>query len=266
MKESIKQQKNRMYLDKYDFKKINKKNMTTSLDVYASDQGSPIVLTKNCSPTIIELYFKKVLEISRSGIEFPVNLEEVWPLVYGRKEESVRSLKSNFIQDVDYKVLRKNAENSKGGRPTEIINISLSCMEFFIARKVREVFEVYRKIFHKAASILTLSPAEQLLKQAQIMVDIERRQLAIENEQSQQNERIELLEAKATTRQDYFSIAGYGSLNKISINKNIASSFGKQATKLCIEAGIEPGKVNDERYGTVGTYPEFILKKVFNLT
>ena len=28
-------------------------------------------------------------------------------------------------------------------------NISVSCMEFFIARKVRPVFEVYRQVFHK---------------------------------------------------------------------------------------------------------------------
>lgn len=30
--------------------------------------------------------------------------------------------------------------------------LSLPCLEFFIARKVRPVFEVYRQVFHKVAS------------------------------------------------------------------------------------------------------------------
>ena len=28
--------------------------------------------------------------------------------------------------------------------------LSVSCLEFFIARKVREVFDVYREVFHAA--------------------------------------------------------------------------------------------------------------------
>ena len=30
--------------------------------------------------------------------------------------------------------------------------LSVPCLEFFIARKVRQVFEVYRQVFHKVAS------------------------------------------------------------------------------------------------------------------
>ena len=37
-----------------------------------------------------------------------------------------------------------------GGRPVENYFLTLSCLEFFIARKVRSVFEVYRKVFHVA--------------------------------------------------------------------------------------------------------------------
>lgn len=54
-----------------------------------------------------------------------------------------------FLQSIDYQVLRKNAENPKGGRPEQIYKISIPCLEFFIARKVRMVFEVYRQVFHQ---------------------------------------------------------------------------------------------------------------------
>ncbi|MER8077740.1 hypothetical protein ABS235_19910, partial [Acinetobacter pittii] len=48
------------------------------------------------------------------------------------------------LENIDYQVLRKNAENQKGGRPTNEYKLTVSCMEFFIARKVRPVFDVYR--------------------------------------------------------------------------------------------------------------------------
>lgn len=89
-----------------------------------------------------------VLEVSKIGKEFPINLDDVWQLVYPRKDHAVRVLTEDFIQDVDYQVFLKNGENSKGGRPSSKYMLTVSCMEFFIARKVRAVFEVYRLVFH----------------------------------------------------------------------------------------------------------------------
>lgn len=39
--------------------------------------------------------------------------------------------------------------------------LSIPCLEFFIARKVRPVFEVYRQVFHKVASgeLIQVTPA-----------------------------------------------------------------------------------------------------------
>lgn len=121
-------------------------------------------LTKQSTAQDIKAYFEEVLKLSRDSEEFPVNLDDVWPLVFGRKEEAVRALKNDklFVENIDYQVLRKNAENPdsftqrsakpQGGRPTNIYMLSVPCLEFFIARKVRPVFEVYRKVFHKVAS------------------------------------------------------------------------------------------------------------------
>ena len=120
--------------------------------------------TKQSTDYEIKAYFEEVLRLSRDSEEFPVNLDDVWPLVFGRKQEAVRALKNDrlFVENIDYQVLRKNAQNSEvlrkdaenyqGGRPTEIYMLSVLCLEFFIARKVRPVFEVYRQVFHKVAS------------------------------------------------------------------------------------------------------------------
>jgi hypothetical protein len=121
-------------------------------------------LTKQSTAQDIKAYFEEVLKLSKDSKEFPVNLDDVWPLVYSAKEKAVRALKSNdlFLQNVDYQVLAQNGENSEvlaqnrgkvpNGRPTNIYMLSVPCLEFFIARKVRAVFEVYRKVFHKVAS------------------------------------------------------------------------------------------------------------------
>lgn len=121
-------------------------------------------LTKQSTGQEIKAYFETILRMSRDSEDFPVNLDEVWPLVFGRKEEAVRALKNDklFVENIDYQVLRKKAENPdsftqgcvkpQGGRPNNIYLLSIPCLEFFIARKVRPVFEVYRQVFHKVAS------------------------------------------------------------------------------------------------------------------
>lgn len=128
-------------------------------------------LTQQSTAQDIKAYFEEVLKLSKDSEEFPVNLDDVWPLVFGRKEEAVRALKNDrlFVENIDYQVLRKNAENPdsftqrcakpQGGRPTNIYMLSVPCLEFFIARKVRPVFEVYRQVFHKVASGEIVYPA-----------------------------------------------------------------------------------------------------------
>ena len=55
-----------------------------------------------------------------------INLEDVWKLLgYNRKEECKRVLNKHFTIDIDYKVFRRPAENSLGGRPTEQIMLNV---------------------------------------------------------------------------------------------------------------------------------------------
>lgn len=124
-----------------------------------------LVLTKESSESEIKQYFSKVLELSQSGNEFPINLDEVWPLVYERKKAAIEAIvKSNlFVQDVDYQILPIYRQNScaslqapRRGRPTDEYHLSLPCMEFLIARKVRPVFEVYRTVFHSVVAGSTM--------------------------------------------------------------------------------------------------------------
>ena len=103
----------------------------------------------------IKRYFIAVLELSKSKEEFPVNLDDVWMLVYGRKQEAVRALTSEiFIQDIDSQLLRQNAQTPKGGRPALAYHLSVSCLAYFIDRNVRPVFDVSREVLHMTVDVL----------------------------------------------------------------------------------------------------------------
>ena len=115
-------------------------------------------LTKQSTDQEIKAYFEEVLRMSKDSEEFPVNLDDVWPLVYSRKDKAVRALKEGelFIEGIDYIPLPQNGERLyngqfDGGNQVTYM-LSVPCLEFFIARKVRSVFEVYRQVFHKVAS------------------------------------------------------------------------------------------------------------------
>ena len=110
-------------------------------------------LSLSSSTEEIKRYFKAVLEISKSNEPYPVNLDMVWMLAYSRKDNATKELSKNFIEGIDYQPLRQNAERTKGGQNKIDYYLSVSCLEYFIARKVRPVFDVYREVFHKVNDI-----------------------------------------------------------------------------------------------------------------
>ena len=114
-----------------------------------------VILSKDSSPSDIERYFRGVLELDQQDKVFSVNLDDVWPLAYTRKDVAVRALKANFIENVDYLPLRQNVERSEDGRFSGggyDYYLTSACLEYFVARKVRPVFEVYRRVFHHVAN------------------------------------------------------------------------------------------------------------------
>lgn len=130
-----------------------KRSIVTSTSTLVANEKATFLSLKSTNDEIRK-YFIAVLNLSKSNEKYPVNLDDVWMLVYGRKQEAVRALTSEiFIQDIDYQLLRQNAQNPKGGRPTIEYHLSVSCLEYFIARKVRPVFDVYREVFHKVNEI-----------------------------------------------------------------------------------------------------------------
>lgn len=161
-------------------------------------------LTKDSTAEQIKQYFERVLELYRSNEQFPINLDDVWMLVYADKGKAVRALKDNFIENEDFilltqngkqkdEVFTRNGKNSNGGRPTMNYFLSVSCMEYFIARKVRSVFNVYRTVFKKVATneVTVLpkdyatalrQPASEVEKNEQLKLEAMKREQQLEEQ------------------------------------------------------------------------------------
>lgn len=109
------------------------------------------VLNKMSTQGQMAAYFEEVKRRLKLKEQYPVDLDEVWPLIYERKDYAVKALKSSdvFMEGVDYKTIRQITEREIGASVAIKYYLTVPCMEYFVARKNRLVFEVYRRFFHQ---------------------------------------------------------------------------------------------------------------------
>lgn len=113
------------------------------------------VLPENLTDEQILAYLVYVRDLRNSGEAFPVDLDEVWPLVYPRKDHAVRLLKQKFIKGIEFtsqlietQRFPKNEESKVGGDfRTMIYKLSVDCFQFLIARERKHIFKLYTKVF-----------------------------------------------------------------------------------------------------------------------
>lgn len=111
----------------------------------------------------IKKYFLKVRELMFSGELYPVDLDKVWPLVYSQKHHATEVLKKEFFEIVDYTLEKPDYQSlSQTGKPkiggdfsTIKYKLTVFALEWFIARQSREIFAVYREVFHMFVQITT---------------------------------------------------------------------------------------------------------------
>lgn len=120
------------------------------------------VLTKTSDEVTIKSYFEGVHELlkTKGSDAFCVNLDDVWPLVYERKDVAVRVLTKDYFEGVDYiiktddtfhqTVELENQSVTDGWKVRKDYYLTVLCLEHLVARKERRVFEVYRQVFHQA--------------------------------------------------------------------------------------------------------------------
>lgn len=120
------------------------------LSEIANDSLRPTAKINFINSEEVKSYFTSLynLVLEKGEDEFCVDLDDVFHYAYKAKKEAVRALTKSdvFINGYDYIVVRKAAQGQFDSK-TKIL-MTMRCFEFFIVKKNRILFEVYRSIFH----------------------------------------------------------------------------------------------------------------------
>jgi prophage antirepressor-like protein len=92
---------------------------------------------------------------------------------------------------------------------------------------------------------------DALVQMALAYREHERRIMHLEAEQTQTKQVI----AELIGGEDYTTAKGYARTHKLSADRAFLCAVGKQASKLCKARGLHVGKVTDEAWDTVNSYP-----------
>lgn len=183
-----------------------------------------------------------------------------------------RMFEYGFTELVDYQQLDKVVQIGNGAKRTVVDDyaLTLDCAKEIgmlqrseKGKQVRLYFIEYEKQ-HRHLATKPMTQLEVLSQAIQLLTEQERRVTAVELTQAEQGEAIRMLEARTTTRPDYFTVVGYANLNNISLGLKAASSVGQKASRICKERGLMMETIPDPRFGQVRMYPRPILVEVFS--
>jgi len=97
----------------------------------------------------MNLSTENIFGLLQSTKEFPVDFDEAWQWIgYGRKGAAKEALlNAGFFLGIDFRVFPNIRKNPKGGRPSEVIRLTVDCFKSFAmmagtdqGRQVRQYF------------------------------------------------------------------------------------------------------------------------------
>lgn len=120
------------------------------------------------------------------------------------------------------------------------------------------------KAFYELAARLRERPmttGEALIQMATAYYQHEQRIAAIEADQAETKQAI----AELVGGDDYATAKGFARFNGYPADLRSLSQLGKTASAMCRQRGIRIGRVNDENWGEVNSYPRDLLKEAADM-
>lgn len=113
----------------------------------------------------MEFSHELALSIVQSTDEFPIDFDAAWKWIgYSTKQKAKNKLTNNFEQEIDY--LTKWVKTPQGGRPSEVISLTLDCFKCLgmmagtgQGKEVRRYFLECERIAKQAVEIIPAQSA-----------------------------------------------------------------------------------------------------------
>ena len=171
----------------------------------------------------------------------------------------------DFVESTDFIIFLETGENIETGRPKKEYTLAIDMAKELSMVERNEKGKQARQYFIACEKEVlriqqNLSPSEVLLKQVQMLVDVERRQ----KEQDQKLLELEHKIEENGAKTGFFTVRGYSNLKKYKVNLKDSKELGKKASKLSRKFACQIGKISDEMYGEVNSYKVEVLEEVFN--
>jgi phage anti-repressor protein len=114
----------------------------------------------------LNLYETRLTAIARSTEPYPVDFDQAWQWIgYARKDSALRTLQSNFEENIDYFSLHIKVEREIGATQKQQINLTVDCFKSFCmmagTEKGKEVRKYYLRIEKEYFAFLRKDREEQ---------------------------------------------------------------------------------------------------------
>ena len=125
-------------------------------------------------------------------------------------------------------------------------------------------WKIQRELVNRYFQPPPKSKAHHLLQVVQLLVEHEERMQELEQEQAAQQDQINAItnrQANMDGDTGYMTALAFCRLEGISSPLTFAQNLGAKATSMCRQLKIKIGKVPDERWGKVNSYPIDVLRE-----
>lgn len=176
----------------------------------------------------------------------------------GKRHDNVLRDIKNILENIDLDVLKfediyldsQNREQTEYKLPRNLVLLVTSKWSDVQRWKIIQKLEEQPQLSEmQLIAQMALNMHEVNVKQA----EHEKRLEAIEKKQELQN---------GTT--GYMTVLAYGRWKKINMPLSMSGSIGRKCTKYCKTNGINIGKIPDERFGQVNSYPVEVIEEIIN--
>ena len=174
-----------------------------------------------------------------------------------------------FVENQDFTRFHRKMEANNATIIEYHISIDMAKEVSMVERndKGKEARRYFIACEKKLNDISSLSPAELLVRQSQMLLSVEKEQRRQAEEMKLLTDRQRITEVKIedfANGAEHFSITAYNKLfRKNQISHSEANKDGRQLSKIARDSGIKLGTAPHPTFGTVHTYPKAMMDSFY---